>query len=81
MVGRELQQTTGGPVVFVIAHRLKNITPNKVYTEGYNWRFVASEDQIREFLTATKLIAEFGPAWSDETYDVYLLRRDPQPNR
>jgi hypothetical protein len=73
---RELQQATGSPIVIVMAHRLKRIIPNRIYKEGYNWTFSASDAQIRAFLSATILIAEFGRTKTNETYDVYLLRRD-----
>ena len=74
-VSRALQKTSGAPVVIVLAHRLAQMKPG-TYPEGYNWSFSASEAQIREFLAATTPLAQFGPARSDESYDVYLLR-DP----
>jgi len=54
-------------------HRLDQITPDQPYKEGYNWTFVASAEQIRQFTEATKLLARFAPARTDESYDAYVL--------
>lgn len=71
--GRDLRKTTGAPVIILLAHRLDQVVPNQVYREGYNWSFTASADEIKNFTFATKRIARFGPAATDETYDVYVL--------
>ena len=73
-VSRELLQTTSSPVIIILSHRLGNIVPDHPYQEGYNWIFQASSNQILEFLFSTELIASFGPAETNETYDVYLLK-------
>ncbi len=72
--GRRLQQGTKLPVAIVITHKIKDLQPDKVIREGYNWKFSASEKQITEFLSATNLIAEFGPVLTNEAFDVYLLK-------
>lgn len=71
---RRLQQQKKLPVVIVITHKIRDLKPGTTYREGYNWSFSASEGQIAEFLSATRLIAEFGPVTTNENYDVYLLK-------
>jgi hypothetical protein len=71
---RGLRRSTGEPVVIVLSHRLDQIRPGQLVQEGPNWTFSASAEQIHEFLDATSLLHRFGPARSDETYDVYLLK-------
>lgn len=73
---QDLHAQTGFPVVILMQHKLKKIVPDEVYREGYNWTFHASRQQIDDFLSATTLLAEFGPANYFETYDVYLLDGD-----
>jgi hypothetical protein len=73
-VSRELLQTTSSPVIIILSHRLGNIVPDHPYKEGLNWTFQASSNQILEFLSSTELIASYGPAETNETYDVYLLK-------
>jgi hypothetical protein len=70
---RTLKKATGAPVIILLSHRLDQLVPDQFYAEGYNWTFKASADQIREFKNTTKLLSQFGPAKTDETYDVYLL--------
>jgi hypothetical protein len=71
-VAQELRRSTGGPVLVLLEHRLADVTPGRVYREGYNWTFTASATQIDEFLAAVRLLQSFGPA-ERETFDVYLL--------
>lgn len=73
-VSRELRQMTSSPVIIVLSHRLASIVPDQLYKEGYNWTFQASSNQILEFSSSTEMIARFGPAETNETYDVYLLK-------
>ena len=73
-VGRSLRERSGKPVVIVLAHRLEKMQPGQVVREGYNWTFRASAEQIWEFSEATTLLRRMGPARTDETYDVYLLK-------
>jgi hypothetical protein len=69
---RLIQARTGKPVVILLQHRL-DPEQSLAVREVYVWAFHASQEQIRRFLQATKKIASFGPARSDESYDVYLL--------
>lgn len=74
-LSRELQRTTGAPVVILLAYRLDQIIPGQIYDEGKDWRtFRASVEQIREFLDATTMIRRFDPAKTNESFDVYLLK-------
>jgi hypothetical protein len=70
---RTLKKVTGAPVIILLAHKVDQLVPDRTYAESYNWTFKASADQIREFKNATKLLSQFGPTKTDETYDVYLL--------
>lgn len=76
-LARELRDTTGAPVIILLAYRLDEITPDRTYDEGKDWRtFRASPAQIRDFRDfreATTMIRRFRPARTDESFDVYLL--------
>ncbi|MGY4478127.1 hypothetical protein [Bradyrhizobium sp. USDA 3364] len=74
-LARELRETSGAPVIILLAYRLDQITPDQTYDEGKDWRtFRASAAQIREFREATTMIRRFDPAKTDESFDVYLLK-------
>lgn len=74
-LARELRETSGAPVIILLAYRLDEITPDKIYDEGKDWRtFRASAAQIADFRAATTMIRRFDPAKTDESFDVYLLR-------
>ena len=70
---RAIRATTGRPVVIVLAWRLGEMDPARVYRESYVWTFSAPGDQIERFREATTLLAQFPKATSNESYDVYLL--------
>ncbi|UGY21766.1 hypothetical protein WDM22_14690 [Bradyrhizobium septentrionale] len=73
-LAHELRNTIGAPVIILLAYRLDEITPDRIYDEGKDWRtFRASAAQIRDFRAATTMIRRFGPARTDESFDVYLL--------
>ncbi|MCC8979637.1 hypothetical protein [Bradyrhizobium acaciae] len=73
-LARELRETSGAPVIILLAYRLDEITPDQIYDEGKDWRtFRASAAQIRKFREATTLIRRFGLARTDESFDAYLL--------
>jgi hypothetical protein len=71
---RRLRRETGRPVVIVLQKRLVARAPAEDWDQGYIGRFVTTPEQVRAFLTATRRLASFAPAITDETYDVYLLR-------
>jgi hypothetical protein len=70
---RALRQRTGRPVVIVMMHRLDPAKPPFRLREVYAWYFSADPAQVRRFQAATRRIASFPPAVTDESYDVYLL--------
>ncbi|MBR1158838.1 hypothetical protein [Bradyrhizobium elkanii] len=73
-LARELRDTSRAPVIILLAYRLDEITPDRIYDEGKDWRtFHASAAQIRDFREATTMLRRFGPAKTDESFDVYLL--------
>jgi hypothetical protein len=70
---RAVRASTARPVAIVLAWRLGEIDPARVYRESYVWTFSAPGDQIERFREATTLLAQFPKATSNESYDVYLL--------
>jgi hypothetical protein len=70
---RKLAGRTARPVVIVLRHGIDPDAPPRWSTEPYVGRFITDPDQVRRFLAATRRLAAFGPAKSDETYEVYLL--------
>jgi hypothetical protein len=70
---RAIHASTGRPVAILLAWRLKEMDPARVYRESYVWTFSAPGDQIERFRQATTLLAQFPKATSNESYDVYLL--------
>ena len=70
---RALRKRTGRPVVIVMMHRLDPAKPPFRLREVYAWDFSADPAQVRRFQAATRRLASFPPAVTDESYDVYLL--------
>ena len=71
---RAIHASTARPVVILLAWRLEEMDPARVYRESYVWTFSAPGDQIERFRDATTLLAQFPKATSGESYDVYLLK-------
>ena len=71
---RQLRQRTGRPIVIMLRRTLDPAAPAKVESEGYRITFSVTPQQTRDFLAATTRLASYGPAQTDENYDVYLLR-------
>jgi hypothetical protein len=71
---RAIRSSTGRPVAILLAWRLGEMDPARVYRESYVWTFSAPGDQIERFREATTLLAQFPKATSNESYDVYLLK-------
>ena len=71
---RAIRSSTGRPVAILLAWRLGEMDPARVYRESYVWTFSAPGDQIERFRDATTLLAQFPKATSNESYDVYLLK-------
>lgn len=61
------------PVVIVLQHELDPAAPPILDERTYGQTFAVDSGQIRRFLAATRLLARFAPASSDESYNVYLL--------
>lgn len=66
------------PVVIVLQHELNPAAPPLLDQRTYGQTFAMDAEQVRRFLAATRLLARFPPASSDENYDVYLLPRPPR---
>lgn len=78
---RMLRSRFRRPVVIVIRQRLDPGRPFRIFQVNV-WYFSATSEQIRRFQGETRLLARFGPAVIDESYDVYLLadqRTAPSP--
>jgi hypothetical protein len=71
---RAIRVSTGRPVAILLAWRLGEMDPARVYRERYVWTFSAPGDQIERFREATALLARFPKATSNESYDVYVLK-------
>jgi hypothetical protein len=71
---RAIRASTGRPVAILLAWRLGEMDPARVYRESYVWTFSAPGDQIERFREATTLLAQFPKATSNESYDVYVLK-------
>lgn len=70
---RRLGRETGRPVVIVLRHDLDPEAPPLTVREPYVGHFTTDPDQIRRFLAATRRLAYFEPAITNESYQVFLL--------
>jgi hypothetical protein len=70
---RSLRQTTGKPVMILLGQRLDPSLPPQVYKESYVWELVTTPEQVRAFQASARLIKQFAPASTDESFDVYLF--------
>jgi hypothetical protein len=71
---RAIHTSSGRPVAILLAWRLDEMDPARIYRESYVWTFSAPGDQIERFREATTLMAQFAKATSNERYDIYLLK-------
>ena len=71
---RAVRARTGRPVVIVTQLRLDPAAPPQTWSEGYLGKLSTTPGEVRAFLAATRPLARFAPAQTDESYDVYLLR-------
>jgi hypothetical protein len=74
-VAGKLNQERRLPIVILLAKKLDSDQPAIIYPEGYNWKLLVTPEQVHRFLAATQLLARFGPAKSDESFDAYLFDR------
>ncbi len=74
---RRLQQTTGKPVVILLAHELVDAPQEQVTRFSYAWSFRYSAQELAQFRASTEHLATLRDApGSSENYDVYLLKAD-----
>ena len=76
---RRIAAETRRPVLILLAERLDASAPARLRREGYNWEFATTPEQVLAFQAATRLLARFGPAQTDESFDVYRLDPGPRP--
>ena len=71
---RRVRSMTKQPVVILLHQRLDPSAPVRAIHEGYNWQLWTSPEQVRAFMSSTRLIARFDPVCcNDESFDVYVL--------
>ena len=70
---RSLSVAQDKAVLILMEPRLDADQPAHVVDDGYGRIFRITPDEVRDFLAATTLLKRFGPAQTDETFDVYLL--------
>ena len=71
---RQLHIDTGRPVVIVMQLRLDQQPLAEHWQQGYLGELYTPPADVRAFTAATRRLARFDPARTDEYYDVYLLR-------
>ena len=71
---RNLQQKTQKPILILLKHSLDSESLSMTYKSGYNWKLTTSPDQVRTFLSSAMHIVRLAPAFSDESFDVYVLQ-------
>lgn len=74
---RVLQARIHRPIVIVIEERLEPGMPGGERDRGYYGPLHIDPAEVRTFLAETQRIARFAPAATDESYDVYVLKYDP----
>jgi hypothetical protein len=60
------------PILILLTQRLDPSQPATTYLEAYNWQLNTTPEQVRGFLSSTRLLIRFAPARTDESFDVYL---------
>ena len=71
---QRLRRATRRPVVIALQARLNATAPGGTWPQGYVGSFSTTPADTQAFLGATRRLARFAPAFTDESYDVYLLR-------
>ena len=71
---RRLRARTHRPAVVLLQVQLDPAAGAQSWEEGYLGTFSTTPADVRTFLSATRRLARFAPAVTDESYDVYLLR-------
>ena len=70
---KTLAAHSGEPVLILMEEALEPGQATQVVDDGYGRTFTITPAEVQAFLANTKRIAHFGPAQTDETYDVYQL--------
>ena len=71
---RRLHGLRNQPVVILLHLPLEPAAPARQIPEAYIWTLATSPEQVRNFQASTEKIGHFGPAVTDESYDVYVLK-------
>jgi hypothetical protein len=72
VTAKRLHSESGKPIL-ILLHQQLDPTQPRIYQEGYNWILRTTPEAVRNFLAATRIIAQFAPASTDESFGVYLL--------
>lgn len=67
-----LHRDHGKPVIILMQYRLEPGIGQPTIQEGFGGSFAMPADQVDRFLGATRRLARFDPANTNESYDVYL---------
>ena len=67
----EALERSGRPVLILLHQRLDPAAPARSIREGYGWVLKLEPAAVGRFLARTERIARFGPAETDESFDVY----------
>ena len=70
---REVNRTTGKPVVIIAIYPLDPNSAAQTSLIGKQRTYSTTPEQIDRFLASTKLLAKFPPTESEQSYAVYLL--------
>jgi hypothetical protein len=70
---RRLRAASGRPVLILMQVPLEPTAPATTWSQGYVGSFSVEPAAVRAFLGATRKIADYAPAITDESYAVYLL--------
>ncbi len=73
---RRLRQETGRPVVILLSHQIDPSLPAQVYEEGYDWEFIITPEQARDFRASTRFITHRPPAETSEEFDVFAMDKE-----
>lgn len=68
-----LHARTGRPVVIALEQRLSPDMPGSLTERGYYGPLRIDPSEVRAFLAATRRVARFAQATTDESYDIYVL--------
>ena len=70
---RNVARSRGKPVLILAGQPLGPVRGTNLPAQGFTGPFTATPDQVRRFQAATRRLASFAPAATDESYEVYLV--------